>query len=241
MRVCVGTAGWSIPRAVADAFPDDGTGLQRYAAVFDAVEINTTFYRPHRPQTFERWAASTPARFRFAVKVPKTITHEARLQGVGPLLDAFLDQIAPLGDKLGPLLVQLPPSVPHDARTLATFLRGLRRRHAGPVALEPRHASWFTPEVDRRLAEAGVARVAADPARVPEAARPGGDPTLAYWRWHGSPRMYWSEYGDERVAPLAAATRRSPGDCWAVFDNTTSGAAAADALRLQRMLQTAPR
>ncbi len=119
----IGTAGWAVPRRVADAFPRDGTGLQRYAARFDAAEINTSFYRPHKPATYARWAESVPEGFRFAVKVPKAITHEHKLTGTEALLDDFLASIAPLGRKLGPLLVQLPPSLAFEA-TVADSLLG---------------------------------------------------------------------------------------------------------------------
>jgi uncharacterized protein YecE (DUF72 family) len=239
----LGSAGWSIPRTVAGAFPTEGTGLERYAAVFDAVEINTTFYRPHRPQTFERWASAVPSGFRFAVKAPKAVTHERRLVDASELMAAFLEQLAPLGDKLGPVLVQLPPSLAFDPGVAGSFFEDLRGRHPGSVALEPRHASWFEAEADVLLAGLGVARVAADPARVPAAAEPGGDLGRAYFRWHGSPAMYRSGYDDGRLEPLAARLAAAPAGSWMVFDNTTLGHAAADALTLKRLLaaQTPPR
>jgi hypothetical protein len=95
--VRIGTAGWSIPTEHAAPFPALGSHLERYAAVFDAVEINSSFYRPHRPATYERWAASVPEGFRFAVKVPKAITHERRLKGVGDLLNASCPRWQALG------------------------------------------------------------------------------------------------------------------------------------------------
>src|SRR5687768_14132718 len=145
-EIIVGTAGWSIPRASASAFPPDGSHLARYAAVFGGVEINSSFYRPHRHATYEKWASSVPASFRFAVKVPRTITHEHALADVDELLDAFLSQCSSLGPALGPLLVQLPPSRQFDEPVATGFFDTLRRRHAGPVVIEPRHASWFTPD-----------------------------------------------------------------------------------------------
>lgn len=238
-RVLIGTAGWSIPRAVAPAFPADGSRLVRYAARFDAVEINTSFYRPHRAETYAKWAAAVPSHFRFAVKLPQTITHDGRLAGAGAELDAFLDQVSGLGRRLGCVLVQLPPSLAYDARRAGAFLRVLRARHAGPVALEPRHPTWFEPAVDARLADAGIARVAADPARVPAAAQPGGDPSLVYFRLHGSPEMYRSSYDDARIAAIAARMRAARGarrGTWCVFDNTTLGAATANARALQAHL-----
>src|SRR5690349_2461308 len=107
----IGTAGWSIPRVTAAELPSAGSGLQRYAARFNCTEINSSFYRPHQPKTYARWATTTPAGFRFALKLPKAITHEARLVEVGDRLAAFREEASGLGDKLGPLLVQLPPSL----------------------------------------------------------------------------------------------------------------------------------
>src|SRR6476659_10956633 len=104
----LGIAGWNIRREHTSRFPSAGTHLQRYASVFNAVEINSCFYRPHRFSTYERWAASVPDPFRFAVKLPKSITHEARLVGAGPAVDRFLAETAGLGPKRGPILVQLP-------------------------------------------------------------------------------------------------------------------------------------
>lgn len=149
---------------------------------------------------------------------------------------AFLDQTAALGDKRGPILVQLPPSLVFDATVAGAFFAVLRRRYAGPLALEPRHASWFGPEAESLLQDVAVARVAADPAKVVAAGAPGGDPALTYWRWHGSPHMYRSSYDDGRLDMLADRLRAAPGETWVVFDNTASGAAAADALKLQALI-----
>ena len=226
----LGTAGWAIPRAVSEVFPADGSGLQRYAARFNAVEINSTFYRSHRPGTLERWRATTPASFRFSVKAPWAITHEARLQGCGSRLGQFLEEIAPLAEKLGAILVQLPPTLAFDAGVTAGFLETLRDRWNGPVALEPRHATWFGPEAGALLQAHRIARVAADPARVPAAGAPGGDQALAYWRLHGSPRLYYSSYGAEPLAALGQAIAQASGDAWCIFDNTASGAAVSQTL-----------
>lgn len=236
MAVRIGTAGWAIPRIHRERFPEAGSGLERYAARLNCAEINSTFYRPHRPATFERWRETTPEHFRFAVKLPRTISHEQRLADSDDLLAAFLEMIAPLEEKLGPLLVQLPPSQPFDPAVAQTFLEDLRRRHAGPVAWEPRHASWFSAEAEALLAAHAVARVAADPAKVPAAAVPGGADTLRYWRLHGSPDMYRTPYGAERLDALAAEIGASTVETWAIFDNTTTGAAAGDALDLAARL-----
>jgi uncharacterized protein YecE (DUF72 family) len=237
MTVTIATAGWAIPRPVAEAFPEEGSGLQRYAARFSGVEINSTFYRSHRPATYARWRDTTPDRFRFAVKAPRAITHERRLADASEFLDAFFAEVRQLGDKLGPVLVQLPPSLALDAAVAEPFFATLRACHGGPVALEPRHASWFEAEAEALLLRFEVARVAADPIRHPAASRPGGWPGLAYWRLHGSPRMYYSAYHEPFLAALAGEMAQSAaGERWCVFDNTTSGAAAENALRLSELL-----
>lgn len=233
----IGTAGWSIPKAHAAAFPAEGSHLARYAQVLNGAEINTSFYRPHRPATYARWAATVPPGFRFAVKLPRTITHEARLANTEPLLDAFLAEATALGDSLGPLLVQLPPSLRFHPATAGTFAAALRARHAGDIACEPRHATWFTPEAESLLHTHRFARVAADPAVVPAAATPGGWPGLAYWRLHGSPRMYYSPYGEDRLAALARRLAAT-GPAWVIFDNTAEFQALSNALDLRRLIGT---
>ncbi len=140
-RVFVGTAGWSVPREHAGAFAETGVGLARYASVLGAVETNSTFYRRHRTATFERGAATVPPEFRFAVKVPRAITHEAELASPRRALTELFDDIRGLGGKHGPLRVQLSASAAFDARRAFTFFRVLRSMHAGPVACEPRHPS----------------------------------------------------------------------------------------------------
>ena len=238
--VYIGCAGWNVPRAVEAKFPGQGSHLERYGARFPAVEIDSSFYRPHRPATYARWAASVPPAFRFSVKMPRAITHRSPLDPQESELKAFLDQIAPLGARLGCLLAQFPPSLRFDLRAARRFFGVLRERHAGAIAAEPRHASWFESEVDRLLGELEIARVAADPARVPAAAEPGGWRGLVYYRLHGSPKTYYSAYDGAYLTTLAdrlAALARVQVPTWCIFDNTALGAATANALELLEKLQ----
>ncbi|MFB3816966.1 MAG: DUF72 domain-containing protein [Candidatus Methylomirabilales bacterium] len=230
----IGCASWSLPRACAERFPPEGTHLERYAGVLNAVEINTTFHRLPRRTTWERWASAVPEAFRFAVKAPREITHVRRLQDCEAPLHGFLEDARVLGERLGPILIQLPPSLAFDAAAAAAFFDVFRTLHRGPVACEPRHASWFDPAATRLLAAAGVARVAADPEPVPGAGTPGGWSGLAYYRQHGSPRRYYSAYGAAALAALAPAliARARHAEVWCIFDNTAAGAATGDALAL---------
>ena len=222
-------------------FADGPSHLARYASRLECAEINSSFHRPHRPQTYERWAQSVPDDFRFSVKLPKSITHEARLYGVKDLVHRFASEVAGLGDKLGGVLVQLPPSLAHGARMANTFFAMLRRSFDVPLACEPRHASWFEPRVDALWRRHSVARVAADPAKPLGADMPGGFGAWNYWRWHGSPRVYYSRYDDERLDQLARTLRTYADDgrdAWCIFDNTAHGHAIEDAIRLCELVCT---
>ncbi len=235
----VGCAGWSLPSAHASEFGEGQSALQRYATRFSRVEINSSFYRPHKPETYARWALAVPAHFRFSVKTPQTISHDFGLRGAAPLLDPFLYAVNHLGDRLGALLLQLPPRLDFDARVVSAFFRAVRRRTGGAIACEPRHESWFSAAADSMLERHGIARVAADPARVAQAAEPGGARHWSYWRWHGRPRMYYSSYGDNDLRALAQAAGAAAGDgpAWIILDNTAHGNAIPNALRLQTLLQ----
>ncbi len=226
----IGTAGWSIPASIRERFPVEGSTLQRYATQFDAVEINSSFYRPHKPETYARWAASTPEGFRFAIKLPKAITHDRRLVDIVEPLERFLAETSALGDKRGPILIQLPPSLQFDPTAAEAFFERFRKRHDGEAALEPRHASWFSADSDTLMIRHRIGRVAGDPALCPQAAAPGGWTGFSYWRLHGSPRTYATEYGPARIA--AVAQELGP-DAWVIFDNTMFGAATQDALLLK--------
>lgn len=235
----IGCAGWSLPRSEQERFPEAGSHLERYASHFRAVEINSSFHRPHRPATYARWSASVPSAFRFSVKLPKTITHGQRLRDAGGLVETFLSEASGLGDKLGCLLVQLPPSLSFEASVASAFFADLRSRSAGTVVCEPRHPTWFTPEADGLLEQLEIARVAADPACVPDAAEPGGWRGVSYYRLHGSPRIYFSAYSEEYLAALAERIREDAEKgrtVWCIFDNTTLGAATGNALDLESWL-----
>jgi uncharacterized protein YecE (DUF72 family) len=234
--IIIGCAGWSLDREHSIAFSAEGTHLQRYASRLNGVEINSSFYRPHRRQTYERWAASVPDSFRFSVKVPKLMTHELRLQNCEQALDEFLSQCSGLQDRLGCLLVQLAPSLAFDEFVAEAFFIALRARYFGAVVLEPRHESWAGAEA--MLVHYRIAQVAVDPSRISNDSTPRGWPGLRYWRLHGSPRIYYSRYELSYLETLAIEIQKAAAAgqvTWCIFDNTASGAALGNALTLMAL------
>jgi uncharacterized protein YecE (DUF72 family) len=220
----VGCAGWTIPKLSVGHFPAEGSHLERFAQVLGAAEINSSFYRPHRSTTYARWAASTPDSFRFSVKLPRAITHDAKLVEPEAVLDRFAGEVAGLGDKLGCMLVQLPPKLAFDATLAAHLFTEMRQRFSCVLACEARHPSWFEAPATALLTEHCVTRVIADP--------PAGQsgphvPTAStiYLRLHGSPRVYYSSYDEACLRELGASIAghvAAGRQVWCIFDNTLS-------------------
>ncbi|MBL9166015.1 MAG: DUF72 domain-containing protein [Planctomycetaceae bacterium] len=238
--VYIGCAGWSLRKEHGDLFSNCGSHLERYATRFNAVEINSSFYRSHRLATYDRWAASTPPTFRFAVKLPKQITHLNRLLASTDAIARFASETVGLRAKLGAVLVQLPPSLAFDGDVAAAFFQQLTAAFRCPIVCEPRHASWFEPSAEAVLAEHRIGRVAADPPATPAAAMPLTANGLVYYRWHGSPQVYYSSYDGRALADLSQRLTRSITDsldAWIIFDNTALGAATLNASELQYQLR----
>lgn len=237
--VRIGCAGWSLPAQASAFFPEDGSHLQRYSAIFNAVEINSSFYRSHRTTTYERWAAAVPRDFRFSVKLPKEISHTLRLKACARPLQQFLNEIEGLGARLGCVLIQLPPSFGFERTVVRQFLKLFRRHFAGNAVIEPRHVTWFDPSVEDILDEFKIGRAGSDPAVCAAAAEPRRGDAVAYLRLHGSPRKYFSNYDDARIRAVASTlrTQRSRArQAWCIFDNTAHGFATLNALRLVELM-----
>ena len=243
-QVYIGVAGWALPSATYEPRPgfaprlpqprfgEGGSALERYARAYSSVEINSTFYRMHKPETFARWAQTVPPGFRFSVKLAKEITHELGLAASREPLERFFAPVRDLGAAMGPLLIQLPPSRAFEVKRATAFLRALRAQYEGPAVLEARHETWFEPPVSRLLAEHGITHVLADPCTVE--IEPGPEDRLVYYRLHGSPRVYWSGYSEAFLDDLAGkiASLRARAEVWCIFDNTAGGFAQGDALGL---------
>ena len=231
----IGCAGWSLASSVQHNFPSQGTHLERYARVFPAVEINSSFYRPHRAATYARWRDSVPDEFRFSVKMPQSITHRLRLKNAGVELLQFLGAVSNLKHKLGCVLVQLPPSLRFVPSIARNFFAELRSSVAADIACEPRHASWMGAEADEIFDALRIARIAADPPAIPESTQTQIDTDTIYFRLHGAPVVYHSSYSDEYLNSLAVdldSHARLGRRVWCILDNTASGAAITNALFL---------
>ncbi len=229
----IGTAGWAIPKVLADRFPKEGSGLERYSKLLDMTEVNQTFYRLPRSSTFQKWADSTPQDFRFSVKLHRFFTHFRKLRSTDGL-EEFCEVVGHLGKKWHALLVQLPPSLAYEPQIVESFLQKLKELYHGYIAIEPRHESWR--DAEELLAALRVARVAADPARYGDDAWPGGYKDFAYWRLHGSPKIYYSAYEKSFLQDLAKKIKEGPNEQVVIFDNTANGAALKNALQLKELL-----
>ncbi|TWI53716.1 uncharacterized protein YecE (DUF72 family) [Pseudomonas duriflava] len=237
--ISLGCAGWSLPRTVWALFPSEGTHLERYSAGLPAVEINSSFYRPHRPATYAKWASSVPSEFRFSVKMPRQITHEQRLKYSREQLATFLAECSHLSNTLGCPLIQLPPSLVFEAETARAFYEDVRDLYSGGVVLEPRHSTWLSDTAQMLLHDYQIGQVAADPSPLPGGDQPSGWPGIVYYRLHGSPDLYHSTYSLDQLKPVAhalRACRERSIPAWCIFDNTASGAAVPNALDMLRLL-----
>ncbi len=204
VRFFVGTSGYSYPKWKGSFYPaklPQKEMLRYYAERFATVEINNTFYQLPEPGALEAWAEQTPARFRFALKAPQTITHRKRLKEVEAQAAQFLSTAEALKKRLGPLLFQLPPNFKKDLPRLAAFLELLEQRT--PVAFEFRHASWFDSDVLACLRANRCALCIADTDEVP------CREVISTARW-GYVRLRRKKYSKRQLAEWVERLRSQP-------------------------------
>jgi uncharacterized protein YecE (DUF72 family) len=241
VTIDIGIAGWSIPADYrASASTPAESHLVQYARRFSCVEINSSFYKPHLPATYERWGSCVPPAFRFAAKLPKDITHQHRLVSCHDLVRRFCGSVAGLAEKLAVVLVQLPPSLVFEPLSAESVFCQLHKGLKARIVCEPRHASWFDAGVDRFLSGVGVTRVFADPPIGGPAKPQLQEKSFSYLRLHGRPHTYYSAYTSRYLCDLARRLKTvSPAadaHAWCIFDNTARGAAWPDALKLKEEL-----
>ncbi len=240
----IGTSGFSYPEWRGVFYPPglpSREWLAFYAREFPALELNVTFYRTPRASAVEAWAAAVPPSFRFVLKLARQVTHVRRLRGCGSALAAFWSRASLLGEALGAVLVQLPPSLRFDAGLLDAFLGELPRGFPR-LAWEPRHRSFGSDEALAWLRERGQSLVVADSGgRYPEIRAFTASP--AYLRFHGPQGLYTSAYGEGQLAAYAAWVRdKVPADApvYAFFNNDAGGHAIEDARQLRALAGAAP-
>ncbi|MFD1146353.1 DUF72 domain-containing protein [Saccharothrix hoggarensis] len=241
-EIRIGTSGWLYPQWRGDFYP---RGLQQRLELpflsrrLNTVEINGSFYGLRKPTDYRSWFQRTPDDFVFAVKGHREITHTKRLRDVGDDVDEFFASgVLDLGAKLGPILWQLPPTLPWRPDRLAAFLE---RLPGPPVrhALEVRHKTWDDPDLLDLLGRHGVSLVVAESAgRFPELCEVTAD--FVYVRLHGDHELYVSAYSDLALNRWAARVREwaVDRDVYVYFDNTMHGAAPHNALALAERLLT---
>jgi uncharacterized protein YecE (DUF72 family) len=186
----IGTQGWSYPDWIGTFYPPASKQedyLPFYAEIFDTVELDTTFYHPPKPTIVRSWARHTPETFRFSAKVPQAITHTARLASMAEQMQQFAAALEPLGERLGPLLVQLPAEFERDAGNVGVLERFLvAAPSAVRLAVEFRHASWHRPETYALLRSRNVALAWTDWRDLPRVSEVTAD--FLYLRWLGERR-----------------------------------------------------
>lgn len=224
--IYTGTAAWTIPKIAAEHFPVEGTHLERYSKTLNAVEINTTFYKDHMPKSFKKWADSTPADFRFSVKLNKRFTHECGLSVDTIDLAANLQGISELGEKWRVLLVQLPKSQSFNEVLMDRFYKTIRENFQGAIALEARNLTWMSEESIRLMKKYNISKVTADPEVCPDFV----ESEISYYRLHGSPEMYKSDYPQSYLDSLYEEMNSLDKEVWCIFDNTTFGYATQNAV-----------
>ncbi|HLU33282.1 MAG TPA: DUF72 domain-containing protein [Natronosporangium sp.] len=228
----VGTSGWQYRHWRGSFYPRGlpaNRWLGYYADRFTTVELNSPFYRLPERDTFAGWRDRTPPGFRFAVKMSRYLTHLRRLRDPAEPVARFLDRAGALGDRLGPVLLQLPPDLPADPAALAAVLTEFPPHVR--VAVEPRHSSWWTARIRDTLAAHGAALCWAD--RLGQPVTPRWRTTdFGYLRLHGGPESSWPRYGATALRPWVhrlGATFSPDEAVYVYFNNDQEGAAPADA------------
>lgn len=235
----VGCSGWQYKHWRGDFYPTDvpvARWFEFYAARFDTVEINNSFYRLPEAATFARWAERAPSRFLFAVKASRFLTHMKKLKDPDGPVNLLFDRMRSLGRHLGPVLYQLPPGWKLDRARLEHFLQVLPKgkRHV----LEFREPSWYADDVSALLERYGVARCLHDMKGSATGQERVGP--FVYVRFHGASGTYSGAYPERRLdrwAEWLHAQRRAGCEVFAYFNNDVGGHAPRDAVTLRRLLE----
>lgn len=237
VRIHIGTSGWNYHHWEGIFYPAGyprKTWLQYYGQHFATVEVNATFYRLPLVSTFENWRINTPEKFLMAVKANRFITHIKRLRDPVEPLSRFFSRVRVLGEKLGPILFQLPPSLAYGESVCESFFTTLIP-YEHRCALEVRHASWLEEKALLMLEKYGIAFCISDTAhRYPYCEAVTAD--FVYIRLHGSKKLYASEYTEEELRMWAEKIRSWGRETFVYFDNDFAGYAPRNARRLMEII-----
>lgn len=239
MRMRVGTCGWQYRSWRGVLYPADlpaSRWLEHYATIFDTVECDAAFYRLPAKETFAKWAATVPAGFTMAVKASRFLTHVKRLADPAEPVARLLDAASGLLDRLGPILVQLPPSLAADLdrldACLACFPPSVR------VAVEPRHPSWWTAETQALLQRRGATLVWSDRLTIAQAPL-WRTANFGYLRMHQGRADFPPDYHPQTLRKWLRRLHETwPADdeeVFVFFNNDPGGAAVRDAMRMRRL------
>ena len=236
-QIYIGTSGWNYNHWKELFYPADcpkTKWLEFYAKHFRSVELNASFYRLPKPQTFENWRKRTPDNFLWSVKASRYITHIKRIKDVTEPLERFFSSVELLKEKLGPILFQLPPNLTFDETILHHFCQKLKANHL--YALEVRHPSWaHEKKAIDMLKDNNIALCISDTAgRYPYIEEDTA--TFIYIRLHGSKKLYSSDYSEEELQTYAGKIRDWSKDTYLYFDNDYSGYAIKNAKRMKEVL-----
>ncbi len=236
----IGTSGWNYKHWKGGFYPEglaQSKWLEYYAEHFDTVELNATFYRLPAPSTFERWYERTPPGFLWSVKASKFITHTRRLKECEEPLERLYEALAPLKEKLGVILFQLPPSLAYEPSVAEGFFRLLNKdfRHT----LEVRNKSWIQDQAFQMMETYNIAFCISDTAgRYPYHEITTTD--FVYVRLHGSRKLYASCYTEQEIATWAKKLKAWSRPAFVYFDNDFEGYAIKNARQLIEALGQAP-
>ena len=236
MKIHVGTSGWSYPEWKGSFYPLDlpaAKMLRFYASRFSTVEVNNSFYRTPSEAVLASWAAQVGPEFQFIMKASRRITHNHRLTDRDGSLGYFLRAVNPLGNRLGPILFQLPPNFEKDAARLASFLDKLPA--GSPAAIEFRHASWYDDQIVELLRSHNVALVTVDE----DSSEGAGAPLVVTSSW-GYLRLRRTRYQDTALQSWADRIRALPWERAYVFLKHEEGSprGPAPALELKAILDS---
>jgi uncharacterized protein YecE (DUF72 family) len=235
--VHIGTSGWNYDHWRGSFYPaycPKSKWLQHYTQNFTTVEVNATFYRQPKPETFETWRHTTPDGFLWAVKANRYITHIKRLREAGESLERFFSAAGLLKEKFGPVLFQLPPGLAFEEGTFDRFCGSLEH-YNHRCALEVRHTSWLTDRVLARLENRRIAFCISDTAgRYPYGEAVTAD--FIYIRLHGSQKLYMSDYTEEELRAWVRKITQWDRDTYVYFDNDFAGHAPKNAVRMKEIL-----